>query len=1714
MPLCVTGAPVPKWMQYRVRRTLHIGSRGLIARCDILIPMVSQHKMQITRPTLMKVSRKRARESKSRYLRKCRKKAKREKRKFDPQMGDLWSMIKLGAVLDRTATSLGIEMPTGLTKQLESIALLLADCMHHTTRIGVAVAIARWVHERLDDSVFNKIKGLVLSIMDFPNMESHSNEVPEWLQCLRDLKDNWLKARNCESFKRISQLLGLLVAVGFCDASKVTFSIKGYELIAPVLVSKTTNAWDILDAIFDIMMYFIEGGYLCFQTGSLKPLMLSDMSIMELDVEFSHVLAWSQLVRDGNLMKFKGKTDQEFETHLNNLADAYKKILPTLKGFDRKVVNDKFQQVLRMQIDYINLKIANGLRHAPFGIEIFGGSSRGKSTIYDQLSDALLISQGMPAGDSYKDAYNASDKFMSTWKTNKQVLLFDDIGNEKEKFVERPPTRAILDVMNNQMYYAPKAEVESKGKCFVEPWLVFATTNTKDLCARNYSNCPYSIQRRLIVFNVRVKPEFQVVKSGVSGALCSSKARAHYTNEDGEYNPAMIEDLWEIDIEEAIEPNDLSARADYAPVKDANGKDLTGISFPEAVRWAIDAFDEHRKNQSAILEGKKKRKGGMIKCPHEGCRHILGHCPHHVPDSGTVISDVSDVSSGLTPLEGLEFSPDGTVMDTQAGFLKKLSKKMYKDTSWLCSESRVIYSVGKLYEDVKTKLAAPLNLGRLVDQENFVGHELYRMGTAYLDSWHWIQSIPTDWVDSSAGRMTLLSLYNEDVKLSVKQKTLGIWGTFLVQSTVACMLFGWFALPFIIYILVIALARQRRLVKEVEDTLLQALKELNVAVSPVVQNVRDKYAAKIVAGSVVIASIYYFIKAYRESQKDEEPEGKMLEQAGLSPSTAEEVKARDSRKNVWASVVSRALPITKVGKTMTSDQLLGQISKNLYGLVVQSPQGIDHNGYCNALFVDTNRVLVPYHFFTQYGDELRCIFRHKSPDAMGGTFKGVLSLKASYRIPETDLVLAYCPTGGSKANLTKLFPEGDVPMTPFKLIFRNYKGETEVGQGVTNPIGGRTYMDFAGGEYVNLTMKTFGGMCGSPLVSDGKGSTILGVHLGGFEGENTGCYGSITHGQIQDGMKHIASCEGTIRPGSDGVFPTEVMGTKFLTHKEVHKKSPMNYMPEKTQFQYHGTCTGMVTSETSVAVLPISEHIMEHCDMPNVYGPPQMKPEWKGWQAALSNMAEPADPYDHDLLAMAIKDYKEDLEEVFSSELWKNTTPLPDEQNINGMDGIRFIDGIKMGTSIGYPLSGPKREYLKDPEAEVRDFTDVVWEDINRCLGCYKQGERAYPVAKACKKDEILSKPKCRVFFGNGISLTFLVRKYYLPLIRVIQMNPLVSECAVGINAHGPEWEELYQHMIRFGDDRLIGGDYGKYDQKMPSQLIFASLRVLIDMAKLCDYTPEDVVVMEAMTADIAYAYIAFNGDLISLTEGSHISGNSLTVIINGICGSLNLRCYFYNKYPYTDFDARHAFRDHVSLITYGDDNIGSTRGELDFTIKGASEFLGKHGQTYTMPDKESELVDYLPKEEFEFLKRDSIYNPELKIHLGALAEKSIFKSLHCYMKRKKSPNTPNMASAINIDGALREFFNHGRETYERRRLQLKKVADEVSIAHMCMNLDQTYDDMLAEWVSNYGDEYKMYGQSYEENLASLVPTLPTRKVVTVKPTCMPTAFSAKDQEA
>lgn len=334
-------------------------------------------------------------------------------------------------------------------------------------------------------------------------------------------------------------------------------------------------------------------------------------------------------------------------------------------------------------------------------------------------------------------------------------------------------------------------------------------------------------------------------------------------------------------------------------------------------------------------------------------------------------------------------------------------------------------------------------------------------------------------------------------------------------------------------------------------------------------------------------------------------------------------------------------------------------------------------------------------------------------------------------------------------------------------------------------------------------------------------------------------------------------------------------------------------------------------------------------------------------------------------------------------------------------------------------------------------------------------------------KDEptVVTKDKVRVFQAAPIALQLLVREYFLPIARFLSIFPLVSECAVGVNTQGPEWNELSMHVKKYGENRILAGDYSKYDLRMAAQLTAAAFRILIDIAVATgNYSEDDINIMRGIATDIIQPIMAYNGDLLGHV-GSNPSGQNLTVYINSIVNPLLLRCAYFSIYQ--DRDYIPPFKEVCALMTYGDDAKASVKeGYDEYNHISVANYLGAHDMKFTMPDKTSTPTKYMTDETADFLKRKNVVNPETGLIFGALCEESIFKSLHSVCKSKAVSNEEQCTS--NIDGALREWFAHGEEKYEFRRSQMKAIASQAGITQGCTELDVSYSDCVTRYCEKY----------------------------------------------
>ena len=602
----------------------------------------------------------------------------------------------------------------------------------------------------------------------------------------------------------------------------------------------------------------------------------------------------------------------------------------------------------------------------------------------------------------------------------------------------------------------------------------------------------------------------------------------------------------------------------------------------------------------------------------------------------------------------------------------------------------------------------------------------------------------------------------------------------------------------------------------------------------------------------------------------------------------------------------------------------------------------------------------------------------------------------------------------------------------------------------------------------------------SPVISDAKGSMIMGFHLGG-KGKLGGC-GTLTQYQTNLAIAELASVDGVVLSASCGDlepnmgdFPTETFGKPIFEGAEIHPKSAVNFLTEGACIDVYGKTSGKATPYSNVCPTMMSDAVTEVFGVPQKWGAPKMKGKGRyPYQATLVHAAVPSLPIGS-VLAKSVRSIKElttglkqKIPELFEAK------PLSRVATVCGLVGVKFIDPMNFSSSPGFPLSGSKHPLLVDldpkdyPEVgKPRTFVPEVWAEFEKIVATLREGKRCYMIWKSCLKDEAtkLTKDKVRVFQSAPLVLQLLIRMYFLPIVRIIQMNPILYECAVGVNAEGLEWEELWEAAMSKGKERVLAGDYSKYDVRMPAQVTIAAFDILIDMAEKCDgYTDSDIHLMKMVVHEVVYPVMAYNGDLIQLF-GTNPSGQNLTVIINSMVNSLLLRSCFFSTYPEKDF------KENCAFLTYGDDVIGTVSESCPkFTHITYAEWLAEHDMKFTMPDKESTPTHYMTENDVDFLKRKCVFNEDLGQKVGLLSEDSIYKRLHAHLLSKEL--TLPMHSAQNIESSLHDWFYYGRDVFEDRRSKLQQVAQKCEIEHLCPALNVSYDKRVNHWRHKYlGEE-------------------------------------------
>jgi hypothetical protein len=606
---------------------------------------------------------------------------------------------------------------------------------------------------------------------------------------------------------------------------------------------------------------------------------------------------------------------------------------------------------------------------------------------------------------------------------------------------------------------------------------------------------------------------------------------------------------------------------------------------------------------------------------------------------------------------------------------------------------------------------------------------------------------------------------------------------------------------------------------------------------------------------------------------------------------------------------------------------------------------------------------------------------------------------------------------------------------------------------------------------------TYQGLCGGVYCSVGTNPTILGVHFGGRIVDLTRAVSYIpSQDQVKEYLEIVMNKPHTLLSASE---PSEwnptINGkqTFHLVNEEPsgHLSDQIEWLQANDPLTYIANQGVVYKGERDTAafykshVIPtiIAEDIEKLYDSVS-FGKPRFGRSMWPKSAAFSFQTTPGLPQPH--LEWAVKDYLSAFKNL-PTYLLKDLKPLTWDEVLNGISGLRHVDAINWGSSMGINWNGGKRAwiltYLNDMGEERKNFMPEIWDQVKIQMERLASGRRVPWYFMGCPKDEPTptQKEKVRIFMVGEICCTLIVRKFFTPVFRILQMTTSLSECAVGINCLSPDWDELMQHLEKFS--LAFDGDHSKYDLRKAPDISGASYRCMIEIASLGDYSASDLYMMSMIPADLLRPLTGYSGMVYAL-DGSTPSGIPPTVNVNSLDNSLMNRCAFYSIYPTSKPG---DFRRYVSHINYGDDFINTVSyWRSNFNFISMREYMAKYNLKITPGIKDADGKKFVPLSDLVFLQRKSTKLPELKFRVGRLSEPSIWKSLLAVIHSKAL--SPEEAAVANIDGALREWAFYGRTHYEKRRAEMKEILERHAIIHLSSEITVDYSAMIARTTSKY----------------------------------------------
>lgn len=1387
----------------------------------------------------------------------------------------------------------------------------------------------------------------------------------------------------------------------FLKVSALFYSAKGFASYDQLDLKTAFSKFDslkvlanggktVLDGLVESYLFVVKN-WDCIISGDWSCFLLGKDEAVDFEKRVQELQQAGSLLMRGRVTELKDLYSLDEESLLVALKLCIKKgdaLTKRTTSSNAKLALQRYMTTLRsLETDLYLLKNEAPSRPEPFGLKLHGPSKCGKSQLVTLISQVIASANNRDFDPSDTVYSNINERFESNVMPNHKLIVCDDVANNAQ---ETPNYDRVLNYVNVVPRPLEKAGVEEKGKLFPCNDSLIVTTNVDDLRATKASACAESILRRFkLHVDVAIRPEFRNEFGGLIDLPELNLSVYELTLKRFSHIEVGNKVVW-----------DILSHDEWNPTGD-HSQDVN--YFLKFLRKDILAHKKAR-------ESMRRSQEAIVNC---------GQCDScHLPTIVCICnSDSNEDAVAQSVFSDVIATSTENLLDVKSVISGKFSS-LWNTSSRLMTLSYVVF---------------------LWKTENV------------------LKALLTGWLSS----LVLMSIFSLNIFFAF------VSGVFILF----CARF---------YVL-----------KSLNERISKRRDQFSAAVLTTKAYCAQyaPHAFACVAVVIAIQQLWKFARSRKEESQDtstylraSHPLFKKL----INSPDEKYYRPLDDVANYKEGYTRLPPKLTKLNCGTSSEQLSEMIENRLRVVVIKSEGKIIHT--VNGILVSGNIIMVPDHVIPRAG--LFDVETTPHPGMPCDVTKDQrITSDMVWRHPEKDVALVHLASSPAGTNLVRFFPD-EVPSFSSRatvLITKLHDKEKPIRkslQAIRPYVGshGSTTLKYSGTTYksgllrngygsetlearraftCDLEFETYEGLCGG-IYLDRSQATIYGFHVAGIPDSTQGFLTTITSGLLQEGIASLNKTSPCMVLADKGPVTVNAYGTPYEVVDGTPHFLRAEGLGESAICTYHGKVVkdgAPLVEAVKVPYIPSPFNgVEENFGKPQSIPPTAPNSVDKGLKT-LNKLQAPVQHKEMDILKLAIDDLKAHLSECVTANMDEAKSLLKVYSVQEALDGVGAsgFSGMPNGTSAGWPLNCSKRKVMeKDPLDESlpkvpREFTDDfdVVGKIEETWEAWSKGQRSEPIFRASSKvNELLPKAKAiekvRKFYGSPIDFLVNSRRMLGGLVLFMRNHQEEFECFVGMNPNSYEWGDFHKYVTRFGGERMIAGDFSGFDTTMSQQVSSAAAGIIVDIYRQAGMAEDDLVRLSACLSDICNPNVLFMGDLYNFAN-MNPSGQPITVQLNSIVNSLLMRYVYYAIYP----KSRSSFATHVSLATYGDDNLMDvSRSAPKYTHTNCQHEFAKIGIKYTMADKEAKSQHYIKISEASFLKRGFSFNSDLNAWVAPIEEESIIKKFHFVKKPTESPLSFEDQFGAYCDGAFREAFLYGKDYYISFSSKIKDIVSRNNSLH------------------------------------------------------------------